>query len=188
MLGCVASRRVGFSTISPLRGRPRPRRFSGRLGLGASGGRSRASDRRAVAGDVADQATAQPRLDQRRVRPLGQRAGGERGEGPAERRLARHLTRPLPAAKPAQNFVHEQAFTQHHGHRQPEDRLGQKGPGQRRPAGRRPTRPMARGWNETFDPGEFQSRNQQPMRRTQRSDMLLQPGEKLALDTPPMLG
>jgi hypothetical protein len=42
MPGCRSSRRAGFSTISPLRGRPRPRRLFGCLGLAAGGGRSRA--------------------------------------------------------------------------------------------------------------------------------------------------
>jgi hypothetical protein len=47
---------------------------------------------------------------------------------------------------------------------------------------------MPRCRDETLDPGEFQNRHEQAMPRPQRSDMLLQPREKLALDTPPMLG
>src|SRR5450631_3161726 len=58
-------------------------------------------DRRAVAGDMPDQAIRMGLPDQRFVQPGWQGAGRKGGEGPRKRSLAGHLTRALPATQAA---------------------------------------------------------------------------------------
>ena len=142
-------------------------------------------DRGRIAREVADQAVLIAVLDQRLVEAARQGAARKLREGAREGRLAGKLSRMFPAAQPAQLLVNRQPLDQHRGHRQPEHRLGDKGPRQRRPVAWRPARQPTPALHEGFDPGQLQRRHHLLVHFGERPEFFRQPGEKIALNVRP---
>ena len=126
--------------------------------------------------------------DQGSAQPGWQRAFSERGESARERCFTRHFAGALPAAQTARCLTGGQYLDQRNGGREVENGLRDKGPGKGRAFTCRTAREAAETRHEGFDPGQTQHPDQLLMTLAQRTRGIVEPGQKLMLNTKPARG
>ena len=138
-----------------------------------------------VARDMAHQTVRMRLPDQGFMNTRGQTTIGELREGSRERCFARHLARALPPAQPAQRFIHLEPLDQPCGRGQSEHSLGGKCSRQCVPVRKRAARQSAPGLHEGLDAHHLEHGDQLLVPIRQRPKLVLEPREKLALNTGP---
>jgi len=93
-----------------------------------------------------------------------------------------------PTAQPAQGLVRTNTLDQHLGRRQLENRLGHEGASQRRPVRRRASRKPRPMTDEGLQPDCLDHRDELPVALAKRPKFLFEPGEKMALNSVPVVG
>ena len=138
-------------------------------------------NRGAVARDMTDHPIGVAVLDQGFVQARRQATDGKFGEGAREGGLAGHLVCALPAAQTAQRFIGGQNLDQQRRRRKVENRLGHKGPSQRRARAQRPTRHASNARHQRVDPRQ-PKHTHQLLVGTQRTQGFVQPRQKFVLN------
>ena len=133
-----------------------------------------------VAGDHADDASAERALDQRRVHLVGQIALRELRKGARKRGFRGHLRASLPTEDAPQRLVDGEAFDQSGGGGNAQHCLGDEGPGEGAPILGRAAGAARRFGNEGFEADHVEGRDETPQRFGHRVDFLAQPRKQRA--------